>query len=1029
MPSKANGGAAAAGSDGPLHVDVAVTVDCNLFRGKTHVNPISRLLEPIANAIEHGRAARVDVTVEQLQAEMVFAVTEHGGAGMSPLDCEEAIRFGHHAAKAEAKTLQNYSHNGIGTKACLNFFSKLAIFSVQQRKPKEMTFVLLLLDVADKLGDGHCQPARRLVWSATSATAQPDWSAKGCGCASHPELVAALCNQLEYLSPAARNMKGVAEEFGKIGRTGSRLVYFGKEDREGTSEAAKQFILDGADVRVHPGALSSGATMPGARENTCPLYVTSLRSRLKHFLADPTSSPVELNLNGTVVETGGPEALFACIDEPIAPFSDEVGILGEVGKVYDPSEIKLECSGFKGVIRLGKSARDKGHRRWGTELLGDHFGTTQNGGCVVWVNGALVPLAEEGLWKHGVSNRGKKMRWMRAQGGTKWGMHIWGVVEMYPPVSETILDIGKERLMPTEGGSGTRAFLQRIGPLIDLVLGVVYYRDSTTSTNVKGLNTGGASLVGKRPVVSEELQGWLDNNLAAAAKAIVRKEKRAEREAQRSTEETLRKEGLKRARKQSSYAEEEEEEESDEVAAAAASVASAEAGGGARQRKAPDRLDPKHAMTVAVAPRARSGSGGGGSKTAAQFKAEKRHWHAERTIRESTRVMLLRELWKATDQPAEGKAMVGWMIEATGVLGDQPTMQDADEVANGRIVNFTPPDNYVVEWTDATQTVYAYSDLFSPGMVPLVLPVTPGESLKGWGKGVKGFKQPKLQSRPNESNRPKGPKGSKGSAAAATQPAKKLRQAKPEAAAAAVAAAAAAPVSKYLPATRTSHTVPVEHYQEGDIVSVQFDMVSGGNFLIAREWYDGVVHLNGPARMQPGFSASQKDGFSVVFDDGDSLNIDGGVWDLNGELWKAQQKICKKVSNAAPSASAIDLSTRGGWNRNGGAHKEDCWTEEEHTALLDLISRRGSGNWADNALELSEMTTAAVVRTEAACRAQWTRALKATPAGLRAIADFEQSSGRFDVRSPAHMADGLIEQEDADPASGQSKQVRNAIID
>ena len=165
MPSKANGGAAAAGSDGPLHVDVAVTVDCNLFRGKTHVNPISRLLEPIANAIEHGRAARVDVTVEQLQAEMVFAVTEHGGAGMSPLDCEEAIRFGHHAAKAEAKTLQNYSHNGIGTKACLNFFSKLAIFSVQQRKPKEMTFVLLLLDVADKLGDGHCQPARRLVWA------------------------------------------------------------------------------------------------------------------------------------------------------------------------------------------------------------------------------------------------------------------------------------------------------------------------------------------------------------------------------------------------------------------------------------------------------------------------------------------------------------------------------------------------------------------------------------------------------------------------------------------------------------------------------------------------------------------------------------------------------------------------------------------------------------------------------------------------------------------------------------------------
>ena len=134
---------------GQLQVDVAVTVDCNLFRGKTHVNPISRLLEPIANAIEHGRAPRVDVVVERLQGSMAFSVTEHGGAGMSPLDCEEAIRFGHHAAKADAQALQNYSHNGIGTKACLNFFSKLAIFSVRrpQRKKEEATFVLLLLDV------------------------------------------------------------------------------------------------------------------------------------------------------------------------------------------------------------------------------------------------------------------------------------------------------------------------------------------------------------------------------------------------------------------------------------------------------------------------------------------------------------------------------------------------------------------------------------------------------------------------------------------------------------------------------------------------------------------------------------------------------------------------------------------------------------------------------------------------------------------------------------------------------------------
>ena len=44
---------------------VQVTVDCNMFRGKTHVNPISRLVEPIANAIEHGKATRVDVALER----------------------------------------------------------------------------------------------------------------------------------------------------------------------------------------------------------------------------------------------------------------------------------------------------------------------------------------------------------------------------------------------------------------------------------------------------------------------------------------------------------------------------------------------------------------------------------------------------------------------------------------------------------------------------------------------------------------------------------------------------------------------------------------------------------------------------------------------------------------------------------------------------------------------------------------------------------------------------------------------------
>jgi hypothetical protein len=242
--------------------ELAVTVDCNLFRGKTHVNPISRLLEPIANAIEHGRAERVDIAVERLEGKLTFAITEHGGAGMTAVDCELAIRFGHHAAKGDAKTLHNYSHNGIGTKACLNFFSKLAIFSIAQgkRPGQGKTYVLLLLDVADKNGDGHCEPAKRLVWVVPTAKQQPTWTPGGCGCADQPGLVESVCQQLTYLAPSARNLRGVASEFGRIGRTGTRMVYFDNEGREGTSEASKQFIVDGQDVRVHPVSQSNTAT-------------------------------------------------------------------------------------------------------------------------------------------------------------------------------------------------------------------------------------------------------------------------------------------------------------------------------------------------------------------------------------------------------------------------------------------------------------------------------------------------------------------------------------------------------------------------------------------------------------------------------------------------------------------------------------------------------------------------------------------------------------------------------------------------
>ena len=339
-----------------LSSTVAVTVDCNLFRGKTHVNPVSRLVEPIANAIEHGKAEKVDVMMERagLPVGLVFSVTESGGVGMGAKEVADAIRFGHHAAKASGgETLANYSHNGIGTKACLNFFSRLAIFSVQQQAEGGRGYVLLLLDVADKLGDGQCQPARRIVWS-DGASGEPDWGANACS---------EVCQELFYLPPTQRNVTaGVAAEFQKIGGAGTRMVYFGNEGREETSEAGKMFVLAGSDVRVHPGALASGVAQHGAKENTCPLYVTSLRQRLRHFLADP--SVVKLSLNGVAVEACGAYRLFEAIDEKLPPAVDKLGVVGRgEGAVIDASSLEItvgpEEAPFRATLRMGRSDRNQ----------------------------------------------------------------------------------------------------------------------------------------------------------------------------------------------------------------------------------------------------------------------------------------------------------------------------------------------------------------------------------------------------------------------------------------------------------------------------------------------------------------------------------------------------------------------------------------------------------------------------------------------------------------------------------------------
>ena len=61
------------------------------------------------------------------------------------------------------------------------------------------------------------------------------------------------------------------------------------------------------------------------------------------------------------------EYLFSCIDEVLPPAVDELGLLGDgVGATVDPSNIELETpQGFRGTLRLGRSDRSQGHRRWG----------------------------------------------------------------------------------------------------------------------------------------------------------------------------------------------------------------------------------------------------------------------------------------------------------------------------------------------------------------------------------------------------------------------------------------------------------------------------------------------------------------------------------------------------------------------------------------------------------------------------------------------------------------------------------------
>ena len=208
-----------------------------------------------------------------------------------------------------------------------------------------------------------------------------------------------------------------------------------------------------------------------------------------------------------------------------------------------------------------------------------------------------------------------------------------------------------------------------------------YFRDNTTSTNQKQLKAGTATLTGQRPAVFEDALGWMDSNMSAACKATVRAEKKRAVQRPQSTAAAT--------------------EQQDSGAGASSDdrdpTMPLELSGSGRHRKAPERLDPIAAAARSHGGRRKSSTASSASKQATALRAEKLRWKAERKMRERTRQLLLQELWKTVQQPEEGERLVGWMVEAVGV--DQ-----SDELASGTIVGYTPPDSYVVEWTDATTT-------------------------------------------------------------------------------------------------------------------------------------------------------------------------------------------------------------------------------------------------------------------------------------------------------------------------------------
>lgn len=99
----------------------AVTAEDNLFDQKSHANPLARLMEIVANSVEHGGASHVALEFRR----GFYSVTETNGAGLDYEGLFAAVgRFGGHQAREGTDVkLRHFSHNGIGTKSPMSIFA------------------------------------------------------------------------------------------------------------------------------------------------------------------------------------------------------------------------------------------------------------------------------------------------------------------------------------------------------------------------------------------------------------------------------------------------------------------------------------------------------------------------------------------------------------------------------------------------------------------------------------------------------------------------------------------------------------------------------------------------------------------------------------------------------------------------------------------------------------------------------------------------------------------------------------------